>query len=331
MTRGHHPQFDVVDATPAEFQRQRSNRHRVWAVTAGLMTFYLCLGLALRYPHETAKAPVTGDEHHYLTQAFSMIHDGDLTVLNNYFDGDYVTFYGSPLSPSAWNLKGPRGYSGHAPGAGLLVVPGMWAAGWVGVLATLAAAMAAAFAITASTLARLLRGPLPTSGLLLLTTGFVALPLLAYSHTLYPESFMALVVAALGLLTVIQLQATVRATRTWACLASISLSGLSMALHPKYFVVLIGVTTFCALLEVSDVSMGPFSVRMRTASAYIGLCADLAPRSSHGSTTSCGRYSIRQDGLPSLEADSEWNPPERSPNCWTCSLGVRTASSSLPR
>jgi hypothetical protein len=249
----------------------RTTRKQIWVATIGLAFIYLCVGLAIRYPALGAKVPISGDEQHYVTQALSLLKDGDLVVVDNYARGDYLQFYGNVLDPSLWNLVGLSGYSGHSPGTGLLIVPGIAVGGWAGVLATLAASIAATFAMTASTLARLRRGPLPAYGLVLLAAGFVALPLLAYSHSLYPETFMALIVAALALMTVRLLQTTVASHRRLLSLAAISISGLSMSLHPKYFVVLIGVTCFCIYSEFKGALNRHDGVPSSPIASYVGV------------------------------------------------------------
>jgi hypothetical protein len=236
-----------------------------------LTVFYLVVGLALRYPANEAKIGVSGDEHHYLTQALSLDIDGDLVVVDNYERGDYLTYYSNRLDPGLWNLIGENGYSGHSPGAGLAVFPGLWAASWVGVLATLAIVMGATFAMVATALARLWGGSLPISGLLLLTAGFLTLPLLPYSHTLYPETFMALLVAALALLTVTHFQTSNPWRRAAAAWAAVSVAGLAIALHPKYIAVLLGVTVFLTVFECYDAAKNRSHARLTAALSYVVL------------------------------------------------------------
>lgn len=211
----------------------RSNTARIWGLTAGLAVFYLCLGMALRFPLDDAKVVVSGDEHHYLTMAVSLLQDGDVRVLNNYEQGDYLEFYTNPLDPSLWNLIGANGFSGHSPGPGIAVAPGYWAGGWFGVLTTMTLAMASTFAMTAFTMVGIRHGAVTTGGLLLLASGFAALPLLPYSHTLYPETFMAPLMAAMTLLAVVHFQSTTATRRTIAGLGAVSIAALSLGLHPK--------------------------------------------------------------------------------------------------
>lgn len=223
---------------------------RILVATLILLTFYFVAGYALRVPLAESKVAIRGDEHHYLTQAVSTIEDGDFVVLNNYVEGDYEEFYGSPLDPGYWNLIGARGYSGHSPGAGVIVAPGLWLANWPGVLATLALSMSVAFALTAQAL-RLWRGSdLSATELALLAAGFTAVPLLAYSHTLYPESFMAPLIAGMFLLAGVHAISSSHRSATVAALFAISLCGLSLGLHPKYSILLAGVSLYFVLIEV---------------------------------------------------------------------------------
>ena len=71
----------------------RATRKQIWIATTGLFFIYFCIGLAIRYPALDAKVPVRGDEQHYITQALSLLKDGDLVVVNNYDRGDYLQFY----------------------------------------------------------------------------------------------------------------------------------------------------------------------------------------------------------------------------------------------
>jgi len=71
------------------------------------------------------KWKLTGDEPHYLIITYSIIHNGDMDVKNNYDREDYVSFcHYKGLSPhySDNNLKG-HWYSSHNIGLPLLLVP----------------------------------------------------------------------------------------------------------------------------------------------------------------------------------------------------------------
>ena len=106
---------------------------KIWLTAAGLVFLYLLLGLALRYPLGESTLPLSGDEHHYMTQAHSLASEGNLVVEDNYERDDYRQFFNGTLTPDQWNLMGTDGYSGHSPGTGILVTPGWWLARWAGV------------------------------------------------------------------------------------------------------------------------------------------------------------------------------------------------------
>lgn len=77
---------------------------------------------------------VTGDEPHYLLMDYSLVHDGDLNLKNNYAHKDYRGFY--PVDLGTKNQVAPRSetgpdkvYSIHGVGVPLLLLPGFWLAG----------------------------------------------------------------------------------------------------------------------------------------------------------------------------------------------------------
>jgi hypothetical protein len=71
----------------------------------------------------------SGDEGHYLIQAFSLSEDGDLDIRNN-FGGDVSEIYrgGLHISP---NSIGGKWYSWHPPGLSFLLAPVVGAGLWV--------------------------------------------------------------------------------------------------------------------------------------------------------------------------------------------------------
>ena len=92
--------------------------------------------------------PPTGDEPHYLVIAQSLLSDGDVSVLNNYRNGDYLQYYPGALRPHfTGNEVNGRRYSLHAPGLPALVAPafrvgGYWAVvAWVAALVALGSAL----------------------------------------------------------------------------------------------------------------------------------------------------------------------------------------------
>lgn len=69
--------------------------------------------------------PFTGDEPHYLLITESLVSDGDLNVANNYQNKDYLKFYPGDLELHAYpGKKGDRYlYSKHQPALSALVAP----------------------------------------------------------------------------------------------------------------------------------------------------------------------------------------------------------------
>lgn len=69
--------------------------------------------------------PFTGDEPHYLLITKSLLSDGDINLYNNYLDKDYLKFYPGELDSHAY--PGKRGeqylYSKHHPALSVLLVP----------------------------------------------------------------------------------------------------------------------------------------------------------------------------------------------------------------
>jgi hypothetical protein len=69
--------------------------------------------------------PFTGDEPHYLLITKSLLSDGDINLANNYLNKDYLKFYPGDLKPHAY--PGKKGeqylYSKHQPALSALVVP----------------------------------------------------------------------------------------------------------------------------------------------------------------------------------------------------------------
>jgi hypothetical protein len=74
-----------------------------------------------------------GDEPHYLMVADSLLHDGDLSLENDYAEHRYALFHDAPLAPH-YRVRGRHGeiYSLHAVGLSLLILPAYALAGYVG-------------------------------------------------------------------------------------------------------------------------------------------------------------------------------------------------------
>ncbi len=159
-----------------------------WILLAGLVV-YLGVGYLV-----SSKVGLSGDEPHYLLIAYSLLHDRDLEVQNNYGAEDYRSFYAGKIEP---RLAPGTAYSVHGIGLPLLLLPGFAAFGLAGVVATeallsallLSALYRAALQLTSSSPAALAA-----------VVGFgLTSPALFLSVSAYPEVPAALAVAFLAL------------------------------------------------------------------------------------------------------------------------------------
>jgi hypothetical protein len=105
---------------------------------AALLAFVVFFAVRLGRP-----GPPNGDEPHYLVIAQSLVSDGDVSVLNNYRNGDYLSYYGGFLRPHFTGMEvDGRRYSLHAPGLPAIVAPAFRAGGYWAVVAWVAALVA---------------------------------------------------------------------------------------------------------------------------------------------------------------------------------------------
>lgn len=159
---------------------------------AGLVLFN---GLALW----TTRCDTSGDEPHYLLMAYSLVHDGDLDLANNYRDGDYQVFYHRGiLEPQGLErVANGKDYSVHPLGPVLVILPGFCLGGRLGAALTMASLAAWALFLTLRVLEET-----GARGLALRGLGWIGLfgsPLLLFSGLIFPEIPTACLVAA-GLL-----------------------------------------------------------------------------------------------------------------------------------
>jgi hypothetical protein len=157
---------------------------------AGIAVFFF-VGVTLF----TVQCEPTGDEPHYLLMDYSLIHDGDLNLSNNYQNKDYEKFYHRGLlEPQALeHVIDGRRYSHHPIGPVLLVLPSFWLLGRLG--ASLTMALLAALALYLTLHVMELTGakgwPLQVVG----PIGLFSSPLLLFSGLIYPEIPTACLVA----------------------------------------------------------------------------------------------------------------------------------------
>jgi hypothetical protein len=157
--------------------------------------------------------PFSGDEPHYLLITKSLVSDGDINLYNNYQNKDYLKFYPGELDAHAYpGKKGERFlYSKHFPGLPVLLAPSFFLGEKLVksvfrlnedvakerailiffsrlTLCFLAAFLSAAFFLFASELTRKRNAAL----LAWFIFSFTA-PVLFYSHLIYPEIPVALI------------------------------------------------------------------------------------------------------------------------------------------
>jgi hypothetical protein len=130
--------------------------------------------------------PLSGDEPYYLLMTYSLIHDHDINLENNYLDGDSLTFTETSLSPQLFdNYTNGKLLSRHPPFLAILLIPGFLAARAAGSLLSMTL-FASALAIGLIRLLAQFKIPSPqrvwASCLSVLTV-----PILFYSHAIFAE------------------------------------------------------------------------------------------------------------------------------------------------
>ncbi len=151
--------------------------------TFGAVAVFFFLGTTLW----TTQCDLSGDEPHYLMMTYSLIHDGDLDLTNQYANKDYEKFYHrgvlTPQGLDHW-INGKL-YSYHPLGPALLALPGFALLGRMGAALTMAVLTALAFFLTLLILERV-----GARGLPLRAVGWVGLfssPFLLFAGLIYPE------------------------------------------------------------------------------------------------------------------------------------------------
>jgi hypothetical protein len=189
------------------------------AVSAAAFVLYTLLGLWI-----SKEVGLSGDEPHYLLVTYSLLHDLDLRVQDNYADEDYRRFYGGEIGA---HLGEGTPYSVHGAGVPLLLLPGFALGGLAGVV------------VTEAMVAALLLGAIYALSFELTSSGHAALfasvafgltcPALVLSVSAYPELPAALVVALVARRLVREEGLTARGAVLWALLP-----GALPFLHVKY-------------------------------------------------------------------------------------------------
>ncbi len=153
-----------------------------------LFAFVLYLGIGYRLQESVG---ISGDEPHYLLITYSLIHDRDLSVQNNYAAEDYREYFNGKIGP---HLAHGTPYSVHGIGLPLILLPGFALLGLRGVLLTeaLLGALTVREIFKAAEALELGR---PAAGIGV--AGFaLTVPALFLCVSAYPELPAALIVAA---------------------------------------------------------------------------------------------------------------------------------------
>jgi hypothetical protein len=136
--------------------------------------------------------PLMGDEPYYLLVSYSLIHDRNINLEDNYLRGDSLSFTDKKLSPQLFDsYNNGKLLSRHPPFLPLLLIPGFLIAGSAGAIYT----MAFMGALLAMGLFRLLKQYKVSSDVSVWAAGITVLtaPLLFYSTALFTELPAALI------------------------------------------------------------------------------------------------------------------------------------------
>lgn len=170
--------------------RTRKNGKKV-SYTFGLVAVFFFMGATLW----TTQCDLSGDEPHYLLMAYSLIHDGDLDLTNNYQHKDYEQFYHrGELQPQGLeHIVDGHDYSHHPLGPVLLVLPGFFLFGRLGAALTISLLTALALYLTLRVLE--LTGAKGRALQAVAAVGLFSSPFLLFAGLIFPEIPSACLVA----------------------------------------------------------------------------------------------------------------------------------------
>ena len=137
---------------------------------------------------QTTRCELSGDEPHYLLMAYSLIHDGDLDLSNNYDNHHAEAFYKRGILEPQGNehlLPNGKRYSHHPLGPVLLILPGFLVASRLG--ASLTVAVLAALCLSLALRAFLAFGAKPSVVEKAGWAGLFVSPLLLYAGLVFAE------------------------------------------------------------------------------------------------------------------------------------------------
>ncbi|HZY44537.1 MAG TPA: hypothetical protein VFF70_07290, partial [Anaerolineae bacterium] len=148
--------------------------------------------ILLPVPYVLSNWTPVGDEPHYLLAAYSLVHDGDLDLANNYAQGDYRAFYDLPIDPHVRIGADGRLYLSHDIGLPILIAPAYAFGGRAAVIIFLAI-IAALVAVNVYWLAYEVTGH-PVAAMLTWLILLLTPILSVYAYLVYPEMIGALIV-----------------------------------------------------------------------------------------------------------------------------------------
>lgn len=155
------------------------------------VALYFFLGMTLW----TTQCDLSGDEPHYLLMGYSLLHDGDLDLANNYQNQDYLHFYHrGVLSPQGLDhFVDGKIFSYHPLGPVLLILPGFAILGRMGASLTMAVLAALALFLTLRVMEETGAKGWPLQAVAWIS--FFSSPVLLFAGLIYPEVPTALLMA----------------------------------------------------------------------------------------------------------------------------------------
>ncbi len=163
----------------------------VYSRMFGWVALYFLLGLTLW----TTQCDLSGDEPHYLLMGYSLLHDGDLDLANNYQNQDYLSFYhrGSLVPQGLDHFENGKIFSYHPLGPVLLVLPVFALLGRLGAALTMALMAALALFLTLKVMEETGAKGWPLQAVAWI--GLFSSPVLLFAGLIYPEIPTALLTA----------------------------------------------------------------------------------------------------------------------------------------
>ncbi|MCD4653837.1 hypothetical protein K8T06_07860, partial [bacterium] len=145
--------------------------------------------------------PMDGDEPYYLLISYSLLHDQDIDLENNYLQKDSLNFLDRTLNPQQFDdYSNGMLLSRHSPLMAMILIPGFVLAGKTGALLTMVI-LAGLLAAALTVLTTQLKLPSDLSASIILLTVLTG-PTLFYSMSIFtelPAALLAVISVSLGL------------------------------------------------------------------------------------------------------------------------------------